>query len=172
MIVTARSNYYDDFAVGDAVTTAARTITEADVVNFAGVSGDFNALHLDAEYARATPHGHRIAHGALLFAISTGLFNGLGITTAETQVANLGLDGLNYRKAVGIGDTVHLEITVKDLRPTHDGRRGIAWFQVDMRNQHGDIVMDSVWKIMLWKRPATSTPEKSTSEKERSDASD
>lgn len=154
MISVARSNYYEDFEVGDAVRSPSRTITEADIVNFAGVSGDFNALHMDAEYAKTTTQGQRIGHGALLFAISTGLFNSLGITTGLTQVANLGLDGLNYRRAVAIGDTVHLDIAVLDMRETHDGNRGIVRFQVEMRNQHEEVVMDAIWKLMLWKRQA------------------
>lgn len=157
MIRLSQSNYYDDFEVGDAVTSDSRTITEADIVNFAGVSGDFNALHMDAEYAKQTPQGHRIAHGAFLFAISTGLFNSLSITTARTQVANLGLDGLNYRRPVAIGDTVHLEIVVRDMRETRDGRRGIVWFEVDMHNQRGELVMEAIWKLMLWKRAQAGT---------------
>jgi len=158
MISTARSNYYEDFETGDAVTSASRTITEADLVNFAGVSGDFNALHLDAEYAATTPLGHRVAHGALLFAISTGLFNALSITTGRTQVANLGLDGLDYCAPVEIGDTVHLEIAVLDKRATHDGHRGIVRFQVDMFNQRGTVVMKALWKLMLWRTPENGQP--------------
>jgi acyl dehydratase len=166
MIRLAQSNYYEDFEVGDAVRSASRTITETDIVNFAGVSGDFNALHLDAEYAATTSIGHRIAHGALLFAISTGLFNALSITTGRTQVANLGLDGLDYRAPVAIGDTVHLEIVVLDTRETHDGRRGIVRFQVDMLNQDGQTVMRALWKLMLWRRPAAGAEEQDKREEE------
>ena len=65
--------YLDEFEVGEEFTTHARTLTETDVVNFAGVSGDFNPLHMDAEYARGTRFGQRVPHGQLVFVVSLGL---------------------------------------------------------------------------------------------------
>ncbi|TDA68014.1 MAG: hypothetical protein D9V47_08885 [Clostridia bacterium] len=73
----AQGLYFEDFAPGQEFLTARRTVTETDIVNFAGLSGDFNPLHTDEEYAKTTPFGRRIAHGLLISSISSGLQNQL-----------------------------------------------------------------------------------------------
>ena len=76
--------YLEDYEIGREYTSQGRTITEADVVNFAGVSGDFNPLHTDEEFGKANQFGKRIAHGALGFIISNGLNNQMGIAEGTT----------------------------------------------------------------------------------------
>ncbi|QLG29356.1 MaoC family dehydratase N-terminal domain-containing protein [Halorarum halophilum] len=109
---------YADRTVGDSWETAARTVTEADVVNFAGVSGDFNDLHLDAEGMANSEYGERIAHGALVFSVLTGLvWQGRPDADREDLVALYGVDDLRFRSPVFVGDTVHVELEVTDKRP-------------------------------------------------------
>jgi acyl dehydratase len=149
MAYGADSKYYDDFLIGERYTSACRTITETDIVNFAGISGDFNPLHMDEEFARTTIHGGKIAHGALLFAVSTGLFNQIGFSDGSTQIANLGLNSLDYKRPVKPGDTIHLEIEVTSKRVTRDGGRGIVEFDVKMINQRSELAVAAIWKIMF-----------------------
>src|SRR5437870_4163650 len=84
MSLTSKGKYFDEFEIGASYTTASRTVTEADIVNFAGVSGDFNPLHTDESFARTTPFGTRIAHGMLVASIATGLANQSGLFEGTT----------------------------------------------------------------------------------------
>ena len=95
--------YFEDMAVGNSWTTAARTVTEADVVNFAGVSGDFNWIHIDAEATKQTPFGGRIAHGLLVLSMVTGLRMQSGLFTG-TILAFLEIESWKFQAAVRIGD--------------------------------------------------------------------
>jgi acyl dehydratase len=105
--------YFDDLAVGDRQTTAGRTLTEADIVGFAGLSGDFNALHMDAEFAAGAPHGRRIAHGLLVLAIASGLSTRLPLMKL-LEKSIFGLAGLEckWAKPVFIGDTLHVVLEI------------------------------------------------------------
>jgi acyl dehydratase len=105
--------YFDDLAVGGRQTTAGRTLTEADIVGFAGLSGDFNALHMDAEFAAGAPHGQRIAHGLLVLAIASGLSTRLPLMKL-LEKSIFGLAGLEckWAKPVFIGDTLHVVLEI------------------------------------------------------------
>src|SRR5579872_6054435 len=100
--------YFEDYAIGDVATSRSRTITETDIVNFAGLSGDFVELHMSEEYAREGPFGRRIAHGLLVLSISSGLMVQMGQTT-DTVIAFYGIDRLRFTKPTFIGDTVRVE---------------------------------------------------------------
>ena len=126
---------YHDFELGQAYYTAARTITEADVVNFAGLSGDFSALHTNEEYAKNSPYGSRIAYGALTYIISTGL------------VCQTGL--FEFPNPVRFGDTITCVLTPLEKRLTSKPGRGVIKFGVKTTNQHGDVVADQVWTILM-----------------------
>jgi len=138
---------FDEFEPGRRFVTAARTVTEADVVNFAGVSGDFNPLHTDACFAAGTPFGGRVAHGMLVAAIATGLANQLGVFEGTTLALVEQL--VRYRGPVRLGDTVHLELEVVATKPTADGRRGLVTFGAEVRNQEGHTVIDGHWLLMM-----------------------
>ena len=102
--------YFEEFEVGAQYVSQGRTVTEADVVAFAGLSGDYNPLHTDATFAGKTQFGERIAHGMLTVAMSTGMSNLTGIF-AGTTIA-LVEQNIKYTGAVKFGDTVHLEMEV------------------------------------------------------------
>ena len=147
MLEGTRGLYLEEFEIGKVYRTGGRTITEADVTNFAGLSGDYNPLHTDEVYAAQTPFGHRIAHGALGYTISTGLSTQSGLFNG-TDIAFLGLS-LSYPAPLCIGDTVHLEMTPLETRLTKKPGRGILKIEVKLVNQDGGTPMAGEWTIMM-----------------------
>jgi 3-hydroxybutyryl-CoA dehydratase len=143
----ATALYFEDIAVGLEIASPARTITEHDVVAFAGLSGDYNPLHTDAEFARGTPFGQRIAHGMLGLAVATGLAARLGILEG-TALAFLGLDW-KFRKPVFLGDTVHAVIAVTGAKDMPAMGGGIVTFAVRLLNQRDEIVQRGTWNILM-----------------------
>jgi acyl dehydratase len=148
-----RGMYFDDFVIGQRWVTPARTITDAEVVGFAGLSGDFNPLHTDEEYAKTTQFSGRIFHGPGVFAIAIGLESRLGIKEG-TALAFLGMTW-NMRAAVKVGDTIHVEQRVKEVRPSSSKPdRGIVVFDVSVLNQRGEVCQDGDWLVMFHRRAA------------------
>lgn len=143
----SRGLTFDQFKVGDTFLSPRRTITEADVVIFAGLSGDYNPLHTDAEFARATPFGERIAHGMLVAAVGSGLGNQMGVFEGTTLA--LLEQVIRYKGAVKLGDTVRLELAVKEKRESSKPDRGIVLFDAPVVNQRGETVIDMQWTILI-----------------------
>jgi acyl dehydratase len=143
--------YFNDFYVGQSWTSPARTITDADLANFAGVSGDFNPLHTDEEFAKTTPFGGRIFHGPGVFAVATGLESRLGLKEG-TAIAFLGMNW-NLKAPVLVGDTIHVEQAVGEVRPSKSKPdRGIVTFDVRVVNQRGETCQDGQWFVMFHRR--------------------
>lgn len=131
--------YFEDYAVDSVAVSRGRTITESDIVNFAGLSGDFVELHMNEEYAKNGPFGRRIAHGALIFSISTGLM--MQMTGAlEAIVAFYGVDKLRFVAPVFIGDTVRVsrKVVEKQLK---NAERGVVAFENTVLNQNDQPVI-------------------------------
>jgi acyl dehydratase len=129
---------FDELSLGDTLESRGRTVTEADIVAFASLSGDWAPLHTDAVAAAAGPFGARIAHGGLTISISTGLeFSLLG--DAENIVAFYGMDRVRFLKPVFIGDTIRLHGEVIALEPKDD-TRGVVTVRQQLVNQDGDVV--------------------------------
>ena len=143
-----RSLYFEDFTVGQKFVTKARTITEADIVNFVGLSWDHNQLHTDAEYAASTLYGKRIAHGLLGVIAHAGLSYEL---TEESLLALLELTW-QFKAPIYIGDTIHVEQTVKNLRESRSADRGILTFEKALINQKDEVVQTGTTTILLAKR--------------------
>jgi acyl dehydratase len=140
--------YFDEFEVGQRWTTPARTITEADVTLFAGISGDFNPLHTDEEFAKTTAFGGRIFHGPGVFAVATGLESRLGLKEG-TAIAFLGMTW-NLKAPVKIGDTIHVEQAVASVKASSSKPdRGIVNFDVSVVNQKGETCQDGQWVVMF-----------------------
>ena len=139
--------FFSEYEIGQKFTTGRRTVTESDVVAFAGLSGDFNPLHTDAVFAAQTPFGQRIAHGMLVVSISTGLSQTLGIFEGTT----IGLleQSFAYKAPTFFGDTIHLEMEVSQVKPTSKPGRGIVTFEARIIKQDGTIVNDGLWKVMF-----------------------
>ena len=140
-------HYFEDFQVGAVFETRGRTITETDIVNFAGLSGDFIELHTNEEYARQGPFGRRIAHGALVFSVSTGLMTQMNLVN-DTVLAFYGIDKLRFTNPVFAGDTVRVTKRVTELR-AKDEDRGVVTFETQVLNQSGEPVMVYVDKLLV-----------------------
>jgi 3-hydroxybutyryl-CoA dehydratase len=139
--------YFEDYSIDQVRTSRGRTITEADIVNFAGISGDFVELHVNEEYAKNGPYGRRIAHGALIFSISTGLMVQM-TADHEAIVAFRGVDQLRFLAPVFIGDTIH--VVKKTLeKNTKDGVRGLVTFETSVLNQDGKTVLIYIDRLMV-----------------------
>lgn len=142
---------YDDISEDLEFETASRTITESDVMMFAGLTGDFNELHTSTSYAEHTSFGSRIAHGMLTLAIANGLYMRLNLFEKNT-VANLGIENWSFKKAVRIGDTLHVILTLAGKRLTSTPGRGIIRWNVNVLNQNSETVADGVWVKMFLTR--------------------
>ncbi|MFT4233167.1 MAG: MaoC/PaaZ C-terminal domain-containing protein [Leucobacter sp.] len=145
--------WYEDAEVGFRFSTAGRTVTEADVVNFAGVSGDFNSLHTDEEFMRDSQFGTRIAHGALIFSMVTGLRSQTRLFE-RSIIAFAEVRSWRFHAPVHIGDTIHVENEVVERRTTSKPGRGLVVQQVSAVNQRGEIVQSGQMVTMLKMREA------------------
>ena len=149
-----RGLYFEEFAVGDTITTPARTITEADVVGFAALSGDWNQLHTDVEYASATPFGARIAHGLLGLAVASGLGARAGFIEGTAE-AFLTLEW-KFRKPIFLGDTIHMRGEVTRTRAVRSMRGGIVIFDMKLLNQRDEVTQEGQWRVAVRGRPEES----------------
>ena len=141
------SLFFEDFALDSVSTSRGRTITETDIVNFAGLSGDFVELHVNAEYSAQGPFGKRIAHGALIFSISTGLSVQMN-QIQDTVIAFYGVDKLRFTRPVFIGDTIH--VTKKVVSKEQKGAgRGVVTFETTVLNQNNEAVIVYYDKVLL-----------------------
>ena len=147
MAFQPRGLTFDQFKVGDVFVCQGRTVTEADTVNFAGVSGDYNPLHTDEEFGKTTPFGSRIAHGVLGLAIATGQANQLGVFEGTTIA--LMQQVIKYTGAVKFGDTIHLELRVAEKKETSKPDRGVVTFDATVLNQHGKSVIEGQWTLLM-----------------------
>ena len=140
--------YWEEWKIGAEFVTSARTITETDIINFAGISGDYNPLHIDEEYCRTTQFGTRIAHGPLVYSIATGLIFQLHLYD-DTLIAFLGFDSLKFTKPVKIGDTIHARVEVIEKRETSKSDRGIMKRLFQVLNQNNELVQEGVQAFLL-----------------------
>ena len=149
-------SYFEEFHVGQEFLTKARTVTEADVVNFAALSWDTNQLHTDAEFAGNSIYGERIAHGMLGIVIHSGLSQMLGLMEG-TILAFLGMTW-EFHLPIRIGDTVHVIQRVKEMRETSKEDRGVLTFEKELVNQHGEVVQTGTTTVLLARRPKEDPP--------------
>lgn len=147
------SMYLQDFQAGLEIHTAARTITEADVVLFAGLSGDFHALHTDAVVAVQGPFGQRVAHGLLGLAIASGLAMQMGMLQGS-MIAFRELT-CKFSKPIYIGDTVHARLTVAEVRPIPHIGGGRVILNLELLNQRGEVVQVGDWHVLVRSRNDT-----------------
>ena len=139
--------YFEDYTIDEIRTSRGRTITEADIVNFAGLSGDFVELHMNEVYAAQGPFGKRIAHGALVFSISTGLSVQMN-QIQDTVVAFYGVDKLRFTQPVFIGDTIHVVKKVIGRQQKGPGR-GVITSETTVLNQNNEAVLVYTDKVLV-----------------------
>ena len=145
--------YLEDLEVGRVMMSPGRTVTETDIVMFANMTGDWNAMHTNDEYCKTSMYGKRVAHGALGFAIHSGLLT----RTTEFQriagLAGLGFKEWKYTGPIFVGDTVTLKITVVNTRVTSKKDRGILTLKRELLNQDGKVVQEGLSNILVSTRP-------------------
>jgi len=149
-----RGKYFEEFSAGQRVLTAGRTITEADVVGFAGLTGDFNQIHTDAEFARQAFYGQRIAHGLLGLAIASGLAVQTGVMEG-TVLAFREVNDWKFSRPVFLGDTLHATLEVVSTKPVPRLGGGSVELRVSVNNQRDETVMAGVWTVLMQSRPPT-----------------
>lgn len=141
--------YYDDIEPGDEFISPSRTISESDIFQFAGLTGDFNELHTSETYAEASPYKTRIVHGMLTLAIANGLYVRIG---AFKSSVFLGIDSWKFTKPVHIGDTIKLKMSIADKRLTRDEKRGIVGMRYEVIDQKDETVSEGVLRRMIDRR--------------------
>lgn len=147
-----RGMYFEEFETGQSLVTAGRTITEGDIVTFAGLSGDFNQLHTDAEYSKSALPGQRIAHGLLVLSIASGLVVQTGIMEG-TIIVFREITEWKFIKPVFIGDTIHVAVEIKETRLMSRLGGGLVQIELEVQNQQGDRVMKGIWSALFQSRP-------------------
>ncbi len=148
----ARGLYFEQFEVGQVYVSAGRTITESDIVAFAGLSGDYNQIHTDAEFSKTTPFGQRVAHGLLVTSIASGLVTLSGLIEG-TVLAFREIGSWKFTKPVFIGDTVHVQTEVINTKALKRLGGGAVELELSVLNQNEEVTMKGVWKVLIASQP-------------------
>jgi acyl dehydratase len=144
----AQPKYLEDLSAGDTFASAARTITESDVVAFAGLSGDFNPIHTDVEFAKDTVYGQRVVYGLLGLSMLTGLLDRTGLFSG-TAIAMLGIRDWTFTAPLFIGDTIRFRLTITDVRRSARGDRGVVQRYFELINQRDEVVQKGHIDILV-----------------------
>ena len=147
--MTDPRRYYDEIEVGEEYESPGRTITETDIVLFAGLSGDYNVLHTDAEFMKTSIFGERIAHGLLGLAIQSGLFS--RATQAYATLAFVGVRW-KFKAPIKIGDTIRLRARVRAKRDIGKPDRGLITVDRTVLNQRGEVVQEGETDLLVERR--------------------
>ena len=150
--MTGHAMYFEDFVPDQVFTSSARTITETDLTMFAMLSGDWNPVHVDEEFARATPYGKRLVHGLYGPAIMTGFLQQLGIFDGSA-IAMLNVSQLDFLKPLLVNDTVHLRLTILSARLTKDGTRGVVGRRFELVKHGGEVAQAMLSDVLVRRRP-------------------
>ena len=140
--------YYEDLAEGQTFTSPARTVTETDLVSFAMLSGDWNAIHTDEEFARETFYGKRVVHGLFGLSMMTGLLDRTGLF-GGSAIAMLGIEDWQFKEPIFVGDTLHFQMEIVSKRLTSGRDRGIIDRKFSLINQRGEVVQEGHIGLML-----------------------
>lgn len=144
--------YFEEFEIGQRFKTVSRTITEGDIVTFAGLSGDYTQLHTDVEFAKNTPYGRRIAHGLLGMAIASGLTVRSGVIEG-TALAFREVNNWKFSSPIFIGDTIYVDLEVLDKKALPRLGGGSVFIQMTVKNQRDENTMRGVWTVLVASKP-------------------
>ncbi len=147
-----RGLYFEQFEVGMEIVTRGRTVTEADIVNFAGLSGDYNQIHTDVDFASETPLGQRVAHGLL----GMGIASGLAVQTGFMEGTILMLRKIvewKFSLPILVGDTIHVLLQVTETKVMPHLKGGGVTLDMDVRNQKNETVQHGQWVVLMQSRP-------------------
>lgn len=146
---------FEDYEVGERLVSPGRTVTETDIINFAGLVGDWHPIHTDAEYAKKTIFGERIAHGMLGLAMGSALIFRLGpyVFTPKKFIGFYGIDKIRFTAAIKIGDTIHCEATVSELIE-RDETMGVIVYEARIKNQRDEDCIVFFPQILVGRKSA------------------
>lgn len=144
--------YYEDLNVGDEHLSTGRTVTETDVISFAGLSGDFNNMHIDEEFAKKTVFGTRVAHGLCVLSIASGLWFTM---PRLATVAFMGLEDWRFSGAVKFSDTIRITRKLAEKKEHKRPNMGFLTFEVNVHNQNEEIVQKGRWIILVQRKEAS-----------------
>ena len=147
-----RGLYFEEFEVGQKIMTVGRTVTENDIVTFAGLSGDYNQIHTDAEYSKATTYGQRVAHGLLGIAIASGLAMRTGILE-NTVIFFREINNWKFIKSIFIGDTIHVEMEVAETKALPRIGGGSVTIKMEVKNQNDEVCHRGIWVVLIMSKP-------------------
>lgn len=147
-----RGAYFEEFEVGQQIFTPARTITEADIQEFAGLSGDYNPIHTNAVLAQSTTFGARVAHGLLILAIASGLADRTGFIEG-TAIAFREILDWKFSLPVYIGDTVHVLLEIEETKALPRLGGGALIIGLRVINQDEKTVMRGRWSVLVQSQP-------------------
>ncbi len=147
-----RGLWFEEFQTGQQIITAARTIVEGDIVSFAGLSGDYNQIHTDAEFAKKTLFGQRVAHGLLILSIASGLAMRTGVMEG-TVLAFREINNWKFTSPVFIGDTIHVELNVMETKAIPRLGGGYIVVEIDVKNQRDETTMKGTWTALIASKP-------------------
>ncbi len=151
-IASRRGMWFEEFEVGQQIITSARTITEGDIVTFAGVSGDYNQIHTDSEFATKTPFGKRVAHGLLGLSIASGLAMRTGILEG-TVIAFREINNWKFTNPVFIGDTIHVVLNILETKAIPRVGGGSITIELTVKNQRDEVTMKGTWTALVASQP-------------------
>ena len=152
MATLGRGKYFEEFEIGMSFDSPGRTITESDIVSFAGLSGDYTQIHTDAEYSKSTVVGERVAHGLLGLAIASGLASRTGVLEG-TVLAFREIENWKFVKPVFIGDTVHVVLRVEEKKALPRLGGGSVNIELRLVNQNDEVAMRGIWKVLFASSP-------------------
>jgi acyl dehydratase len=144
--------WFEEFIVGQHIITSGRTITESDIVSFAGLSGDYNQIHTDAEFSLKTPYGKRVAHGILILSIASGLAMRTGVLEG-TVIAFREINNWKFSVPVFIGDTIYTELNILEVKPIPRLGGGSLVIELSVKNQHNEVTMKGSWTVLVASKP-------------------
>ena len=144
--------WFEEFEVGQAIITPGRTIAEGDLVSFAGLSGDYNQIHTNAEFATKTPFGQRIAHGLLGLSIASGLVMRTGVLEG-TVIAFREINNWKFSNPIFIGDTIHAELNIIETKEIPRLGGGSLTIDISVINQRNEVTMKGTWTALVASKP-------------------
>jgi acyl dehydratase len=142
-----RGKFFEEYEVGQKMITRGRTITEADIVQFGSLTGDFNPMHFDAEYTKGHMLGQRVAHGMLQISYAVGQAYQLGFM--EQTVLSFRSLEMKFSQPVFIGDTIHVELEVVETKEARRLGGGTVALDVRIINQEGKVVTKGQWVVLV-----------------------
>ena len=152
IISPLKGMWFEEFEVGQQIITPGRTISESDVVSFAGLSGDYNQIHTNAEFSKETPFGQRIAHGLLGLSIASGLAMRTGVLEG-TVIAFREINNWKFTNPVFIGDTIHAELNIVETKAIPRLKGGSLSIEIVVKNQRDEVTMKGIWTTLVASQP-------------------